>query len=120
MLVSIYTSNAELIHDDFNSITLPTPQGLITILDMHTPIIGILTQGQIILKKGKEKIEIKVDSGYFELSQNELLIIIKHTSVSDKEIEEIQHQAIRLKQKSIDTDNIQEETFKERKEASGF
>ncbi len=105
------------------SVTLPTLSGEITILDDHNPIIGVLSKGKIrILIENTNVIpEIDVDSGYFELNNNSLTILVTKTGLSLDEISDIKQKAIQARTKTIgQEDKISEKEFIERQTSEGF
>ncbi|BDQ04786.1 MAG: hypothetical protein KatS3mg084_0304 [Candidatus Dojkabacteria bacterium] len=105
------------------SVTLPTLSGEITILDDHNPIIGVLSKGKIrILIENTNVIpEIDVDSGYFELNNNNLTILVTKTGLSLDEISDIKQKAIQARTKTIgQEDKISEKEFIERQTSEGF
>lgn len=57
------------------SAVLPTATGEIEILDGHLPIIGILEAGTVFYTENNTSIPIAVDTGFFKLADNELLLL---------------------------------------------
>lgn len=120
MQVSIYTEKTELVQNEFDEIILPTGDGEITILNHHTPLLGILKRGEIILKTKSEKIKINVNKGFFYVKNNKLVIIITNTNLTEQELEKTKEIAIKLATNKIMQEKISEEAFKKMKDTTPF
>ena len=57
------------------SVVLPTATGEIEILDQHLPIIGILEAGTVFYTENGVAVPIAVDTGFFKLADNTLLLL---------------------------------------------
>lgn len=57
------------------SVVLPTAAGEIEILDHHLPIIGILKAGTVFYTENGNAVPIAVDTGFFKLADNTLLLL---------------------------------------------
>lgn len=47
MKLSIYSIQHTLFEGEVESITLPTPQGEITVLDNHLPLVSLVKEGEV-------------------------------------------------------------------------
>jgi len=67
---TLYTGHAEVV-------SLPTSQGEISILDHHIPLITILKKGKIKIKSEKENLDFSIDSGFAEVSNQKMNILVR-------------------------------------------
>lgn len=56
--------------EEASSVTLPTPDGQITILPNHTPLISLLSPGEITIQNGSKSHELATEGGVVEISNN--------------------------------------------------
>lgn len=123
MKVSVYTEKTQILENfDFESATLPTIDGEITLLDNHNPIIGILKPGKVkLINQEKKEIHIPLDNGFFLFRENTLTIIADKTNLTLEELTELQKKAIKARNVNIgQADPIEEKSFKQRKESENF
>ena len=55
--------------DDVDRVSVPTEAGEITILPNHSPLVSILTPGELKIKKGDEIVHISVSTGFVEIKR---------------------------------------------------
>jgi F-type H+-transporting ATPase subunit epsilon len=65
--VSITTPEGTIYDGSADSVTLPTADGEITVLPKHTPLIGIVLPGSILLRKAGEAHFLAVSRGVIEV-----------------------------------------------------
>ncbi len=61
--------------EEATEISLPTPDGYITILPNHMPLIALLKPGEIIIKNGSKIHELATEGGIVEISNNLVKIL---------------------------------------------
>ena len=64
-----------ILEESVDSVILPTALGEIEILENHLPIIGILEPGAIVYKQGKKSTSMAIDTGFFRLKKNQLILL---------------------------------------------
>jgi len=114
MLVTIYTPKTKLFSDlSAVSVYLPGTKGDMQILNNHIPVITTLKEGNIVvLLENKEKISVAVDRGYVQFAENQMTILIEKTTISNREIKEIEKKARAMKGEEIRDDiDITEDEF---------
>ena len=52
--LDISTPDGPIFTGDIDSVSLPTPDGEITVLPRHIPLISIVVPGSILIQQGKE------------------------------------------------------------------
>ncbi len=79
MQVKITSSKEKIFEGKAKSAILPAIRGEIEILDNHSHIFALLTQGQITIKKTeKSSKKINIKSGVAEFYKNKLSIVINN------------------------------------------
>ena len=48
------------------SVTLPTPDGQITVLARHMPLVAVLSDGEMIVDTGERKVSVAIAGGFLE------------------------------------------------------
>lgn len=56
-------------------VTLPTPNGQITILPNHMPLVSLLSPGEIIVKNGNKINELATEGGIVEIAGNVVKVL---------------------------------------------
>jgi len=87
-------------NEEVEEVTLPTPNGQITVLADHTPLISLISPGEIILRlKGKEHL-LATEGGIAEIKNNTIKILADTAedidSLDHLKIEEAKKQAEHL------------------------
>lgn len=76
MYLEITTPDKELYSGTIKLIQLPGIDGLFEILDMHAPLISILTAGKIKIQTENEKTEYcEIKGGVVEVLKNKILVL---------------------------------------------
>jgi len=71
----IVTPERVVYSDEIDQISLPTPQGEITILPHHIPLISALSAGELKVKKGNTEIPMAISSGFVEVRPNKVVVL---------------------------------------------
>lgn len=69
--------------ENATEISLPTPDGTITILPNHMPLITLLRPGEIIIKNGGQSTELSTEGGIIEISNNLVKILADTAEIAD-------------------------------------
>jgi len=83
----IVTPERVVYESEIDQATLPTAQGIITILPNHISLVGVLKPGELMIKKGKEEIAMAVSGGMIEVAKNKV-IVLADTAEHASEIDE--------------------------------
>lgn len=73
--LKITTPERVVLEEEFESISLPTENGEITVLPKHISLLTSLVPGELYLKKGKEEILMAISGGFMELHKDEMNIL---------------------------------------------
>lgn len=65
--IKIITPERMVLEDEFDSLSLPTPDGEITVLPNHRPLVSLLATGAMTLRKGTEETHIASSGGFVEI-----------------------------------------------------
>lgn len=77
MKLEIITPEQIYFSGDVTSVTLPGTSGLFTVWENHAPLISSLKQGKISYMAEKVEIELNVDGGFAEISNNIVTVCIE-------------------------------------------
>lgn len=73
--LQILSPAGEIFSDEVQEVTLPTPQGDITILSHHVPLFSKIAEGTLLIKKNGKEIIIAILGGFLEVKQNNVIIL---------------------------------------------
>lgn len=77
MKLSIYSIHQTLFEGEVEKLICRTPQGQITVLDHHLPLISRLIGPDVgVVKKNHESAVIPLDSGFLEVRPGSELVIL--------------------------------------------
>jgi F-type H+-transporting ATPase subunit epsilon len=81
MEIKIVTPNGVVYNNNAKSITMPTRNGVITVLEDHQPLVSILEPGEIVIKnESEEDVLISVSSGLVEVHEGNIVYVIADTA----------------------------------------
>ncbi|MGE5356371.1 MAG: ATP synthase F1 subunit epsilon [Deltaproteobacteria bacterium] len=84
MELVVLSPEREFFNGKVTSVTVPGATGQFQILVGHAPIISALTQGNVkIVKDDGNIINFSIDSGFIEVIDNELAILVKEARIVD-------------------------------------
>lgn len=82
--IDIITPDGTIYEGDADSISLPTPDGEITILPHHIPLISILAPGTIMLRRGSEEFLFAVSRGVIEVDGMSIRVLADTADRAEK------------------------------------
>ena len=88
--LDITTPERQMFSGEADAISLPTPDGEITILPHHIPLISIVVPGSILVRRGKEEQLFAVSRGVVEIDGTTVHVMV---DAADR-AEELEEQAI--------------------------
>jgi len=88
--LELITPERVIYEGEADSVSLPTPDGEITVLPHHIPLISIVVPGSILVRKGKEEMIFSVSRGVIEVDGRSLKVLAD----TAERAEELQEEAI--------------------------
>jgi F-type H+-transporting ATPase subunit epsilon len=124
--LKIVTPERLVLEEMVDEVSLPTPQGEITVLPDHIPLITALSSGDIVAITSGEHVPFAVVGGFLEVKRNEgvtevaaLADFAEHVSeISDEEIAKAKARAEELKRKAENKEIVDFEHFEAELERS--
>ena len=65
--VKLITPERVVLEEDIDSLSLPTPEGEITVLPNHRPLVSLLATGAMTLRKDGDETHIASSGGFIEI-----------------------------------------------------
>src|SRR3989344_5941063 len=97
MKLTIATPERKTYDGEIDQITIPTPDGQITVLPGHTSLVTQLKPGELILKEGNKEINLAVGYGFAEINSKQVSVLTdlaeEVAEISEKEAEEARRRA---------------------------
>ena len=87
MKFKIVTPEKTVSSDEIEQVSLPTPDGEITILPHHIPLVTILKPGELKYKKGGEEFSLAVSGGFVEIRDDGSVVVLADTAEHAAEID---------------------------------
>jgi F-type H+-transporting ATPase subunit epsilon len=102
--LEIVTPTGKVYSKDVEMVTLPGQEGQLGILPMHTPLVALLGDGEIIAKHGLEEDRLLVTGGCAEITQERVAILTvfatDEAAIDEDQAEQARRRAeARLKEK---------------------
>ena len=97
---NIVTPERVVFEEDVDAVTLPTADGEITVLPHHIPLVSLLKAGEVLIKKGNEKIPLAVSSGVIEVD-GKSIVVLADTAERADELEEEKIEKARAAAKTL-------------------
>ncbi len=72
---------------EYDSVTIPTQAGEITVLPGHIPLVGNLLPGMITVRKGREESYLAVSGGFVEVMPDNRLVLLADTAERAEELD---------------------------------
>lgn len=76
MLIKIIAIDKVIFEGEAEAATIPGKDGQLTILPHHIPLITLLKQGKIKLRKGEEEKFFEIEEGILEINPKEVNILV--------------------------------------------
>jgi F-type H+-transporting ATPase subunit epsilon len=91
--LKLITPEGIVYEDNIEEITLPTQEGEITVLKSHTPLVTLISPGEIIIKDDKKHHYLATEGGVAFISQGEVKILSDSAESADSLNESIIEEA---------------------------
>ena len=73
--LEIVTAESSVFSDEVDAIIAPGIVGQLTVLPLHAPLMTMLDQGELCLRKGGEEIFLATSGGFLEVLDNKVVIL---------------------------------------------
>jgi F-type H+-transporting ATPase subunit epsilon len=101
-----------VLHDgQVSQISIPTPQGQITVLPHHIPLVSVVSAGPIEIKADHDDILIAVEGGFVEVAPGGIIILADAAHMADEIDEAKVHEAIERAQKALETSEVHDHNY---------
>ncbi|OGY92124.1 MAG: ATP synthase F1 subunit epsilon [Candidatus Komeilibacteria bacterium RIFCSPLOWO2_02_FULL_48_11] len=107
----IITPERVIFEDQVDQVSLPTPDGEITVLPDHIPLVSVLQSGELRCKKGNTEYSLAVSGGFCEVRPDNSLSVLADTAERAEEIdivraEEAHQRALKLMAEARDKESV--------------
>lgn len=111
LTLELTTPERIVLKESYDSATVPTQQGEITVLPGHIPLVANLAPGMITVRKGKEESFLAVSGGFLEVMADGRLVVLADSAERAEEldlskVEEAQERARALLEEKRDMDDV--------------
>lgn len=107
--LELVTPEKIVLEQEADQVTLPTPDGEITILPHHIPLVTIVSAGEVRLKVGEKEIPLAVSGGFLEIQGRHIRLLTD----SAERVEEIDEARAEEGRKRAEA--LQKETYRDEK-----
>lgn len=104
----IITPDGSIFDGDVDAISLPTPDGEITVLPHHIPLISIVMPGTILIRTGKEEQLFAVSRGVIEVDGKTIRVLTDTADRAEK-LEEAAVEAAKARAEKLRSEKRQDE-----------
>lgn len=74
--VSIYTIEKKLFEEDVESVQLPGVDGELGVLPLHVPLVTVLKNGVLKIRRGSTVQEIPIRGGFVEVAPGSRVVVL--------------------------------------------
>lgn len=106
----IVTPERVLLEQDIDSVTIPTKNGEITVLENHIPLVSSLHSGELRYKIGSEEKYFAVSGGFVEVRKNNEIVVLADTAEFGHEIDLDRAEKARELAAKVMSENYHDET----------
>lgn len=116
MKFQIVTPEKTVSSDEIEQVSLPTPDGEITVLPHHIPLVTILKPGELRYKKNGEEFSLAVSGGFVEIRDDGSVVVLADTAEHAAEIDltratEAKEKAAKIMAESRHSEHVNFETL---------
>ena len=106
MKIDVYSPSSKIYSaDDIEYLEIPTVEGIIGVLDNHSPLISLLDVGVLKIKNNKnDQVNIVILSGFVKISHNHVLILADEAEMEEELVEKEIQKAITRVEKTLKED----------------
>ncbi len=74
--LSILAIDREIFEGEAQSLTLPTQEGSIQVLEGHTPLVAVLKEGDLVIERDGKPQVIPIAGGVLEVLQEKVVALV--------------------------------------------
>ena len=112
--LKLVTPERVLFEEEFESVTLETEMGQITILPNHAPLVATLKPGEFITKKGAQEKFVHISGGFVRVAEDGSVLVLADAAEHLEEIdEEKEKEAIERARKALSEEQMSSEEIAE-------
>lgn len=89
--VDVVTPDGHLLTDEAESLVIRNEEGMLGILSNHLPIVVVIDEGFVRLRRGDEKLYVTVIGGFLEFRNNFARIIAQEAHIGRDHISALEH-----------------------------
>jgi F-type H+-transporting ATPase subunit epsilon len=108
--VELVTPEREVVREDVDAVSLPTPLGEISILPGHEPYVGALAPGTLRFRRRGEDVLLAVSGGVAEIRDGHRVQILADTAERAEEIDEARAEEARKRAQELQRQARADET----------
>ena len=86
--IDVVSLNGTVFSGEVKEVTLPTSEGVISVLAKHMPYVAPLTVGEVILHKDGGNLNFSIGKGIFSMADNSATLLIEDETMSEEISEE--------------------------------
>ncbi len=109
--LKIVTPNRILHDGEVSQISLPTPQGEVTVLPHHIPLISMISAGAIEAKADEGDVLISVEGGFVEVTPDGITVLADAAHMADEIDETKVKEAIERAEKALETTEVHDHNY---------
>jgi F-type H+-transporting ATPase subunit epsilon len=111
LTLELTTPERIVLKETYDSATIPTSEGEITVLSGHVPLVGKLAPGMITVRRGSEESYLAVSGGFVEVMPDGRVVILADSAERAEEldlakIEAAHERARKLLEEKRDMDDV--------------
>lgn len=112
--LKLVTPERVIFEEEFESITLETESGQITILPDHAPLVTTLPPGEFVVRKGKDENIAHISGGFATISEgNNVVVLADGADHLDEIDEEEEEKAVERARKVLEEEQMSSEEVAE-------
>lgn len=73
--LQIYTQEKRVFEGEVTSLVAPGAEGYFGVLAQHAPLLALLGEGKLTVRKGSDTTEYKISGGFLEVHQNRATLL---------------------------------------------
>jgi F-type H+-transporting ATPase subunit epsilon len=74
--LQIVTAQQTVFDEDVTALTLPGADGSFGVLANHAPIVAVLRDGQMTIRRGQREEYVRIGGGFLEMSSNRATVLV--------------------------------------------
>ncbi len=99
--LKLVTPERVLFEEDFDSLTVDTAIGQITILPSHAPLVSALVPGEMVVRKDNKESYVYVAGGFVTVERGNKVVILADAAEHHYEIDEKRAEAAKVRAEKI-------------------